>query len=81
MVLKSSRFGNFWACSGYPQCKNIRTILKKVGVKCPRCATGELVEKRTRRGKFFYGCSNYPDCDFATWQRPVDGKIKGEENA
>lgn len=69
MVLKHSRFGSFLACSGYPQCKNIKSIIKKVGAPCPECG-GDLVERRTRRGKFFYGCSNYPKCNFATWQRP-----------
>jgi DNA topoisomerase-1 len=71
MVLKQGRFGSFLACSGYPECKNIKPISKKIGVKCPKCAEGELVERRTRRGKVFYGCSTYPKCDFATWQRPV----------
>jgi DNA topoisomerase-1 len=69
MTLKHGRFGEFLACTGYPQCKNIKPILKKLGVKCPKCE-GELVERRTKRGKLFYSCSNYPKCDFATWQKP-----------
>jgi len=83
MTLKHSRYGDFLACTGYPKCKNIKPILKKIGAKCPQC-NGELVERRTRRGKLFYGCSNYPKCDFATWQRPASaksgqGKLKKEE--
>ncbi|MBU0671603.1 MAG: topoisomerase DNA-binding C4 zinc finger domain-containing protein, partial [Candidatus Margulisbacteria bacterium] len=69
MVMKHSRFGSFLACSAYPKCKNIKSILKKIGAKCPKC-DGEIVERRTRRRKVFYGCINYPKCDFATWQRP-----------
>ncbi|MFC1568094.1 type I DNA topoisomerase [Candidatus Margulisiibacteriota bacterium] len=78
MVMKHSRFGSFLACSGYPQCKNTKTILKKIGAKCEKCG-GELVERRTRRGKIFYGCINYPKCDFATWQRPGTEK-PGKDN-
>ncbi|MFA5113164.1 MAG: type I DNA topoisomerase [Candidatus Margulisiibacteriota bacterium] len=69
MVVKRGRFGEFLACSGYPDCKNIKSILKKLGVKCPKCG-GDLVERRTKKGRLFYSCSNYPKCDFATWQRP-----------
>jgi len=80
MVVKRGRFGEFLACSGYPQCKNIKPLLKKVGVKCPKCG-GDLVERRTKRGKLFYSCSNYPKCDFATWQRPTPDNIKGKDDA
>ncbi len=73
MTLKHSRYGDFLACTGYPACKNIKPILKKVGAKCPKCG-GDLVERRTRRGKVFYGCVNYPKCKFATWQRPPAAK-------
>lgn len=69
MIMKQSRFGTFLACSAYPRCKNIKSIIKKIGAQCPKCA-GEIVERRTRRGKIFYGCIGYPKCDFATWQRP-----------
>jgi DNA topoisomerase-1 len=80
MVLKHGRFGDFLACSGYPQCKNIKSILKKIGVKCPKC-NGELVERRTKRGKIFFSCSNYPGCDFATWQKPpAQPTPEGEQN-
>lgn len=70
MVVRWGRFGKFLACSGYPECKNTRPLLNKVGVRCPRCG-GELVERRTRKGRTFYGCSNYPRCNYILWHRPV----------
>jgi len=70
MVVKTGRFGRFLACSAYPACKNTASF--KVGVACPEPGCGgQLVEKRTRRGKMFYGCDRYPECKFALWQRPV----------
>ncbi len=71
MVIKHGRFGKFIACSNYPACRNAKSFAVKLGVRCPRCADGELVEKRTRRGRLFYSCARYPECDFATWQRPL----------
>ncbi|NNE08750.1 MAG: type I DNA topoisomerase [Gemmatimonadetes bacterium] len=70
MIIKSGRFGRFLACSNYPECKNTKSI--PVGVKCPKegCG-GDLTEKRTRSGKIFYGCANYPKCNFAVWTKPV----------
>ena len=70
LVIKEGRFGPFTACSSYPKCKYIKP--KTIGVKCPKpdCG-GELTERRTKRGKIFYGCANYPDCDFVVWQRPI----------
>jgi len=73
MVMKRSRFGYFLACTGYPECKTIKPILKVTGIKCPLDG-GEIVEKRTKRGKFFYGCSNYPKCTFALWDKPISEK-------
>ena len=70
MVIKSGRFGQFLACSGWPDCKNTKPILKKTGVECPQCHEGELVERKTKKGRAFYGCSRYPDCDYATWTKP-----------
>ena len=84
MVVKRGRFGEFLACSGYPECKNIKSILKKLGAKCPKCGTGDLVERRTKKGRLFYSCSNYPKCDFATWQRPKSDeapKTEGKTDA
>jgi DNA topoisomerase-1 len=71
MVIKLGRFGKFIACSNYPACRNAKSFMVKLGQHCPRCSEGEIVEKRTRRGRLFYSCSRYPECDFATWQRPV----------
>ncbi len=70
MVIKTGRFGKFIACSNYPTCRNTRPYLVKVGATCPKCG-GEIVERRTRRRRTFYGCANYPQCDFTVWQRPV----------
>ncbi len=71
MVIKYGRFGKFIACSGFPACKNSRSLVVKTGVTCPKCRKGDLIERRSRRGKQFFGCSEYPQCDFAVWQRPV----------
>ncbi|MHB8376706.1 MAG: type I DNA topoisomerase [Dehalococcoidia bacterium] len=70
MVVKRGRFGQFLACSRYPECKGARPILKKVGVPCPKDG-GEMVEKKSKRGRTFYGCANYPNCDVTTWSRPL----------
>jgi len=69
LVLKQGRYGEFTACSNYPACKYIKQ--KTIGVICPKCNQGELVERRSRRGKTFYGCSRYPECDFVAWSKPV----------
>jgi len=69
LLLRNGRFGEFISCSGYPECKYIKQNL--IGVKCPKCKTGEIVEKKARRGNFFYGCSRYPDCDFTAATKPV----------
>jgi len=71
MVIKKGRFGEFLACSAYPKCKTTRPLAHALTAKCPKCGGG-LVEKRTKKGKIFYGCSYYPKCDFATWYKPVD---------
>jgi DNA topoisomerase-1 len=70
MVIKLGRFGKFLACSGFPECRNTRTLLAKIGVDCPQCG-GDIIERKTKKGRTFYGCSNYPACNFMTWQRPV----------
>jgi DNA topoisomerase I len=69
LVIKQGRFGEFTACTKYPGCKYVK--LKSTGVKCPNNDEGEIVERKSRRGKAFYGCSNYPDCEFTLWNRPV----------
>ena len=72
MVIKTGRYGKFLACPGYPECKNIKGIDEKTGVKCPKCSDGEIVKRRTKRGRLFWGCNKYPDCDFVTWNEPTD---------
>jgi DNA topoisomerase-1 len=69
LVLKHGRFGEFTACSKYPECKYIKQ--KLVGVKCPGCGSGDVAEKKSRRGRVFYGCTNYPDCNFVLWYKPI----------
>jgi DNA topoisomerase-1 len=71
MLIRTGRFGKFLACSAYPKCKNTRAL--PTGVKCPKDkCRGEIVEKQSRRGKLFYGCSDFPKCDFVTWYKPVN---------
>lgn len=71
MVIKHGRFGKFLACSNYPECKTTRPILEKIGVKCPKCGEGEVIIRKTKKGKAFYGCSRYPSCDFVAWNKPT----------
>ncbi len=72
LVLKSGRFGEFTACSNYPTCKYVKQ--KTIGVKCPECSEGEVVERRSKRGKTFYGCNRWPECNFVAWGKPIDQK-------
>ena len=78
MVIKRGRYGGFLACSGYPECKNTQSLNsngngKKIDVGCPqKDCTGDIVERKSKRGKIFYGCSRFPECTFATWDKPVD---------
>jgi DNA topoisomerase-1 len=72
LVKKFGRFGEFIACSNYPTCKYVKQ--KTIGVKCPNCSEGELIERRSKRGKTFYGCNRYPDCDFVAWGKPLPEK-------
>ena len=69
LVQKHGRFGEFIACGNYPECRYIKPNL--TGVRCPKCDEGELVERKSRRGKVFYGCERYPDCDYVMWNKPV----------
>ena len=71
MAVKRGRFGAFLGCSNYPNCKNIKKIENKTGLACPKCQKGEIVEKKSKKGRFFYGCNRYPDCDFALWNKPT----------
>lgn len=74
MALKNGRFGEFLACTGYPECKNTKAIVKKIDVKCPKCGIGDIVARKSRRGKLFYGCSEYPECDQVFWYKPTNKK-------
>ncbi|MCK4257532.1 MAG: type I DNA topoisomerase [Halanaerobiales bacterium] len=71
MIVKHGRYGKFLACPGYPDCKNTQPFMVKIGVECPQCGQGELVQRRTKKKRTFYGCSKYPECDFVTWDRPI----------
>ncbi len=71
MVLKFGRYGKFEACSNFPECRNTKPYLVKLGIDCPACETGEVVERRTKKGRVFYGCSNYPECEWSSWKRPL----------
>lgn len=71
MVIKEGRFGKFLACPGFPECRNAKPLLKKIGVSCPQCGS-ELIERTTKTGKIFYGCEKYPACDFTTWDLPLN---------
>ncbi len=73
MVLKTGRFGEFIACSGYPECKNTKPVVKSTGVACPQCGK-DIVARKSKRGKLFYGCSGYPECSQSYWYKPVDKK-------
>lgn len=79
MVEKMGRFGRFYACTGFPECKHTESVQKDIGgqvikidIVCPKCKTGQIVAKKTRKGKIFYGCDNYPTCDFAAWDKPIN---------
>ncbi|MBP1904199.1 DNA topoisomerase-1 [Paenibacillus turicensis] len=70
MVYKIGRFGKFLACSGFPECRNTKPIIKEIGVTCPKCKEGHVVERRSKKGRVFYGCNRYPECDFVSWDKP-----------
>lgn len=74
MVIKHGRFGRFLACSNYPECKNAKPILQKLGMKCPKCGDGDIIVRKSKKGKVFYGCSKYPECDFVSWDKPTGNK-------
>ncbi|MDR6883847.1 type I DNA topoisomerase [Bacillus sp. 3255] len=71
LVYKMGRFGKFLACSGFPDCRNTKPIIKDIGVTCPSCHEGKIVERRSKKGRVFYGCDRYPTCDFVSWDKPV----------
>ncbi len=71
LVYKLGKFGKFIGCSGFPECRFTEPFLERIGVTCPECKQGELVERRTKRGRVFYGCERYPECEFAAWSKPT----------
>lgn len=73
MVIKYGPHGKFLGCPGFPECHNTKPYLEKIGVKCPKCGK-DIILKKTKKGRMFYGCEGYPECDFMTWQRPSDKK-------
>ncbi|MFC4775406.1 type I DNA topoisomerase [Paenibacillus sp. GCM10023252] len=70
LVYKMGRFGKFLACSGFPDCRNTKPIVKDIGVHCPKCAEGKIIERRSKKGRIFYGCDQYPGCDYVSWDKP-----------
>lgn len=71
MVIKIGRFGKFYACSNFPDCRHTEAIVKKLGVPCPECKKGEVVERKSQKNRIFYGCTEYPTCNFASWDKPI----------
>ncbi|SES67134.1 DNA topoisomerase I [Natronincola peptidivorans] len=74
MLIKHGRYGKFLACSNYPECTVTKPILHKIGVKCPQCEDGEIVERKSKKGRTFYGCSEFPRCRFVSWGKPINEK-------
>jgi len=74
LIIRWGRYGKFISCSNFPECRYTEPYLEKIGVKCPKCNEGEVVRRKTRKGRTFYGCSRYPDCDFTSWNQPVAQK-------
>ncbi|WIV20771.1 type I DNA topoisomerase [Paenibacillus polygoni] len=70
LVYKLGRFGKFLACSGFPDCRNTKPIIKDTGIVCPTCKEGHVVERRSKKGRIFFGCDRYPECDFVSWDKP-----------
>ena len=73
MVIKYGPYGKFLACPGFPECRNTKPYYEKIGVACPKCGK-DVVIKMTKKGRRYYGCIDYPECDFMSWGRPVDKK-------
>ncbi|MFD2208814.1 type I DNA topoisomerase [Virgibacillus halophilus] len=71
MVYKMGRYGKFLACSNFPECRNTKPILKEIGVKCPKCHEGNIVERKSKKRRTFYGCDRFPECDFVSWDKPI----------
>ncbi|GAK10909.1 LOW QUALITY PROTEIN: DNA topoisomerase I [Geomicrobium sp. JCM 19039] len=71
MVIKMGRYGKFMACSNFPDCRNTKAIVKKIGVTCPTCKKGDVVERKSKKQRTFFGCERYPECEFVSWDKPI----------
>ena len=71
MVIKLGKYGKFYACSNFPDCRNTMAIVKEIGVVCPTCHEGQVIERKSKRNRIFYGCARYPDCEFTSWDKPI----------
>jgi len=71
MVFKMGRYGKFMACSNFPDCRNTKPIVKEIGVTCPNCKEGQIIERKSKKRRLFYGCTNYPSCEFISWDKPL----------
>ncbi|WEV60044.1 type I DNA topoisomerase [Streptococcaceae bacterium ESL0729] len=71
MVIKLGKYGKFYACSNFPDCHNTKAIVKEIGVTCPLCKEGQVIERKTKKNRLFYGCNRYPDCEFTSWDKPI----------
>lgn len=76
MVIKVGKYGKFLACSGFPECRGTKRLVKDTGGICPKCGKGRLLERKSSKGRIYYGCERYPDCDFMTWDMPVATKCE-----
>jgi len=74
MVIKMGRFGKFMACSNFPECRNTKAIVKQIGVDCPLCEEGQVIERKSKNKRIFYGCDQYPKCEFVSWDKPINRK-------
>ncbi|MGE6525760.1 type I DNA topoisomerase [Bacillus safensis] len=80
MVYKMGRYGKFMACSNFPDCRNTKPIVKDIGVKCPSCHAGNIVERKSKKRRIFYGCDRFPECEFVSWDKPIERKCPKCEN-
>ncbi|GGI64533.1 DNA topoisomerase 1 [Enterococcus alcedinis] len=71
MVIKLGRYGKFYACSNFPDCRNTKAIVKEIGVACPKCHEGQIIERKSKKNRLFYGCNRYPECEFVSWDKPI----------
>lgn len=70
-MIKLGKYGKFYACSNFPDCRNTKPIVKEIGVTCPVCHEGQVIERKSKKNRLFYGCSRFPECEFTSWDKPV----------